>query len=125
VWDDVTTTHQNDTWLTVIPFRLPKPDTEDCICYEGKVHDCPDCKCECPDCDGTGVVTKQQIVSYGNETMDGKYAAMILALPNRRVSGAHSGHMLFSCDEGDGILRLMCGGYGLNDAIADLITGLK
>src|SRR5271166_2898199 len=39
-------------------YELPKVDKNECRTCEGRglEHDCPDCECECDDCDGTGAV---------------------------------------------------------------------
>jgi len=117
--------HATDKWTPIKAFTLPPAGRESCGCYDGKVHECPDCACECDNCDGTGTVSEVQYVTFRYAAMNGKYASAILALPSLEVSLPHDGHMLFRFDGGEGILMLIRGHSSDYDAIADLETGPK
>jgi hypothetical protein len=67
--------------------RLPDPsDLVECnVCHgRGTLHDCPDCQCECGNCDD-GMVEENQSVSVAGLPFDARYVRLLLTLPGLLV----------------------------------------
>jgi hypothetical protein len=91
---------------------LPEIKKEDCIrCADGQIHDCPDCKCTCEDCGGSGKVYPRASTSIGEANFAVRYVAMMLALPNIQVAATPGLEtpLLFRFDGGIGAVMPMHG----------------
>lgn len=107
---------------TYRPLRsMPLPEkhyTEtECELCEGRKtdHDCPNCKCPCTECYGSGVWRRPLKVSVmiGGIPFATKYAAMLLALPGIQVpiKITPKSPMTFIFDGGSGALMPHNGGF--------------
>ena len=95
--------------------KLP-PQTTDmelCACYGGKIHDCPDCECECENCDGRG---ETKVNSDDDKSIDIlalpfglRYVRLVTTLPNVQIAKIAWPNdtvtgLRFKFDGGDGLL---------------------
>lgn len=74
----------------------------------GYAHDCPECTCECDDCDG-GYRYQHVIVMWRGMQVKARIWQLIAALPNSKIATRLSpaGHIAFSFDGGSGICMPM------------------
>lgn len=95
-----------DGWRPLRVDLPPVAPPEECIsCYNGHEHDCPDCTCECEECDGTGKVAAKVSTVIGGVIFDMKYIRMIAELPGVEVSITDSNSpSFFRFEGGDGAL---------------------
>jgi len=95
--------------------KLP-PQTTDivrCGCYEGKIHECPNCECECSSCDGSGDI---KVNSDDDKSIDIlalpfslRYVRLVTTLPNVQIAKIALLDDIGTClrfkfDGGDGLL---------------------
>ena len=97
-------------------FNLPAkadPTFEPCDCYQGKIHDCPDCECECETCDGSGTIKNDddnnKSVGLLGISFARKYVRLLETLPGLQVAtigGLYDGivGLAFKFDGGHGLL---------------------
>ena len=74
----------------------------------GYEHDCPECTCDCDDCDG-GYRYQQVIVMWRGMQVNARIWQLIAALPNSRIAThlSPAGHIAFLFDGGAGICMPM------------------
>jgi hypothetical protein len=81
--------HNGAAFLPVSDVSIPPLPTTVLDCWfcggRGTMHDCPDCKCVCPHCNGTGRVNEKRSINIGSVSFDVKYITQILALPSPEV----------------------------------------
>jgi hypothetical protein len=69
---------------------LPPESIDDCkLCdARGTRHDCPDCSCECEDCDGKGTVSGdvETSLSIGGVPFGLQFVRLIVALPALEIA---------------------------------------
>lgn len=97
-------------------FEIPKPGpAEECDECEGRGvdHECPDCKCTCSECHGTGepVRGKRTSVGIDHVTFAGRYMLLLQALPNVELTLPPGPDVPshFRFDGGEGLLMQMRG----------------
>jgi len=109
--------------------KLP-PQTTDiapCDCYEGKIHECPNCECECESCDGSGDI---KVNSDDDKSIDIlalpfglRYVRLVTTLPNVQIAKIALRDSLtgirFKFDGGDGLLMPLK--YVSNDHIGEAL----
>lgn len=102
-----------DGWRTLRVELPPVAPPEECgLCYDGSVHDCPDCTCECDECNGTGLVPAKVSTEIGGEIFNMKYIRMIAELPGVEVAlGVSDAAMFFRFEGGVGALMPMMSGF--------------
>lgn len=85
---------------------LPVMEMEDCDCFDGYEHDCPDCECVCEACDGDGKTYPHASTSIGGANFAARYVALLLTLPGIEVAAKHAfpDPLLFRFDGGIGAL---------------------
>lgn len=98
-------------------FNIPPPPPvvmEDCAwCHDGKEHDCPECTCECEECDGKGETEagEEAQITVRGVPFNARYIRQIFALPGLMLPGAVTNDkdvpMPFSFDGGEGLLMPM------------------
>lgn len=97
------------------PFRgvkIPDAKSEEIECREckgrGTEHDCPDCTCDCQECEGTGKCEGREEVSIdiGGVPFAARYGRLIQLLPDLHVPQAVTPEapMPFAFKGGEGIL---------------------
>ena len=92
----------------------------------GKTHDCPDCKCLCADCNGTGKDVLEYCVIINGVFFDYKYIRIIAALPNLMIELPEAMRsMRFSFDGGEGVLMPLCNQRGAILERAATVDGVK
>jgi hypothetical protein len=106
IWPKGVETTFRSPKVTVLP---PKEEVDCDICDgRGFKHDCPDCTCECEECNGTGLLSKDKrlAVPVGHVTIAMRYARALLELPALELSVSPAGApvLQFRFDGGDGIL---------------------
>lgn len=76
------------SYATPEPFEVTAADKRECFACNGsgKEHNCPDCECECPDCDGTGAYRPNQSISVHGTPVAVNYILMVLALPGAQIA---------------------------------------
>ena len=72
-------------------FKLPEgTDKNAAVCEScegrGHLHDCPNCECECDECNATGRITPRYSTKIGSRFYSLEYMRMILSLPNIELS---------------------------------------
>jgi hypothetical protein len=97
------------TFMRALPAPLPPEECEICEGGTEPPHDCPDCECECEDCDGTGKVWTFRRVRFSNFDVSEKYLRMLAALPGLHIGTPPDSHaaVLFSFDGGSALLMPM------------------
>ena len=78
-----------------------------CRYHKGKIHDCPDCKCACPECGGTGKLTDRNFkkTQIGRVGYNSKYISWLQSLPGVEIGPPHKKDPLaFRFDGGEGLL---------------------
>jgi hypothetical protein len=69
--------------LPAVDWPKDPPPLECEVCdSRGTLHDCPDCHCVCPNCDGSGNHPVEVSVDVRGGIFSVKYMRMILSLPN-------------------------------------------
>src|SRR5271166_6020370 len=60
-------------------YELPKVDKDECLTCNGRglIHGCPDCKCKCYDCDGTGAVRVKVSIELSGAIYDADYIELL------------------------------------------------
>jgi hypothetical protein len=97
------TASQSET--TPLPsFEIPASKLSACRSCKGRgtEHDCPDCACECPECDGSGQVVEKMSLGLHGAIFNAKYILILKKLPGIRVAGQCSpdGPNRFTCHGG-------------------------
>lgn len=104
-WDAVVT---EDQWLKIDLLKFEQVDCE--VCQRGEpIHRCPDCSCECENCDD-GKVFKDPVVKIGSKSVNPKYLKRIQELPNALVAPDATPKeqaIPFKFDGGQGLLMPM------------------
>lgn len=89
-------------------YRFPEPEKVKCSGCDGRghEHDCPDCTCECEDCNGMGWIRERISAALGAAVFDAEYLSWIAALPGVIVPTEPSPTkpMPFTFDGGEGVL---------------------
>jgi len=89
-------------------YQFPQPDEAGCAACDGRGtgHDCPDCECVCPDCDGSGKSGQRRSVSIDGALFDAKYIQWLLELPAVEIETVIDGTrpLKFRFDGGIGAL---------------------
>lgn len=90
-----------------------EPADEECTACGGRgsAHDCPECTCDCEECDGSGnrmTAPKTSTLIHG-VIFDLRYVAMMLALPGVEVAAStgKESPLLFKFDDGVGAMMPM------------------
>lgn len=79
--------HDKVTDWQQLPTEIPPVEKEKCDeCYDGHVHECQNCRCECDDCYGEGYIEKPKSVRVGKWLLNSKYLLLIAKLPDPLVS---------------------------------------
>lgn len=90
---------------------LPALAKVECMKCEGRgtEHDCPDCECECEDCDGAGAINgdRKTSLSIGGAIIGMRYARLLLALPALEVAKPNGAVLEFRFDGGVGLVALL------------------
>lgn len=70
-------------WRQLRKVELPDVPSTKCRDCDGRgtVHDCPDCKCDCDECDGTGEIESDASACIGDALFNTKYIRLLAALP--------------------------------------------
>jgi hypothetical protein len=104
------------TWAKLLPLDAPQPSDVPCSCYDGRLHDCPSCECNCPKCDGSGLAPLDASVGIGEAAFDAKYIRMIAPLPGLLVPPAPhpTDPMPFCFKGGEGILMPLRGARAIH-----------
>lgn len=90
-----------------------EPTEEECLACEGRghAHDCPECTCDCKECDGTGnrMAADKTSTKVRGVTFDLRYIAMMLAMPGVEVmvSPQEAEPLLFKFEGGVGAVMPM------------------
>lgn len=107
--EEIFATMPADGWRPLRVELPPIAPTEECwSCYDGFEHDCPDCTCECDECDGTGLVEPNLSTEIGGVIFDLKYIRMIAELPGVEVAITDGkSPSFFRFEGGDGALMPM------------------
>jgi hypothetical protein len=99
-------------YVSLAPLSLPPVCTEECDCFDGYEHDCPDCECVCATCNGTS----QRDCDYDTsvDLLDRPFALrpvrLLIALPNLQIAAISDMHALaFTFDGGAGFLMALRG----------------
>jgi hypothetical protein len=74
----------HDKLVPMPNIELPAPKKPmECSLWSGTgfEHDCPDCSCECPRCDGTGEIEDHIFVGIGKAVFDAAVLRRVLTLP--------------------------------------------
>ena len=68
-------------------FDLPTLERWPCSRCEGRghKHDCPDCNCECENCDGRGETEEDASVGVGGRFYTARYLRAVSALPELQI----------------------------------------
>jgi hypothetical protein len=89
---------------------------------KGKKHDCPNCKCECPQCSGTGkckfcngtgkyTVKRLKSARIGSASYNSRYLSWLSSLPSAEIGPPHKKNPLaFRFDGGEGLLMPLSSG---------------
>jgi hypothetical protein len=103
-----------------LPFRripryeIPEAKKSPCIhCFDGFQHDCPNCECECEECDGTGTEIELISVALGPAILAAQYVKLLQTLPDIKIAVGSDRNrpMHFTFDGGDGLLMPMSRPY--------------
>lgn len=80
-------------------------DCEECD-GRGTEHDCPDCKCECEYCNGSGRIKAKTSISVGGALFNAEYIKLLSSLPNLIIQGDPEKFkpMSFTFDGGCGLI---------------------
>ena len=99
--------------LITPPLPSQSVQTELCGCFDGFEHDCPDCKCVCEACNGTGHQTIDSDANISIDVLgipfDLSLVRLIASLPNLQIALAIANWrdiliIAFTFDEGAGFL---------------------
>jgi hypothetical protein len=105
----------NAAFKSLPPFSWPADkSTEDCYACDGRgtEHDCPNCRCPCPKCDGTGKALNKYSISVCGVEFNGRYIKQISSLPGFQIAEklAEEGPASFRFDGGVGAIMPLRGG---------------
>ncbi len=110
-WNAPLACHEGAQFSPPLDIKLPplSDDAEPCVnCFDGRVHNCPDCECVCEDCNGTGndIPERRTSTTLNGSLTALRYVRLILSLPGI-VIGKSAGEGLpipFQFDGGIGAL---------------------
>lgn len=92
--------------------KWPKmPERDDCVACQGRGHECPDCTCECVECDGMGKHMAAASVTVRGVLFNVDYIRLIMSLPGLEFTTKPKGYASspFHFDGGIGVLMYMRG----------------
>lgn len=87
---------------------IPPAEWSECpVCDgSGHAHTCPDCSCDCDECEGKGEIIHQESIAYGGAYFTVEYWQKMITLPNLRLpeTAKPDGVMPFRFDGGEGLI---------------------
>jgi hypothetical protein len=97
-------------------FEIPTPEMSACESCNGRgtEHDCPDCACDCDECDGSGEIAENISVGLHGVIFSAKYILILKRLPGIRIAAqcVPKAPCRFTCDGGgEGAIMSMSKAY--------------